>query len=293
MAKNKEVSLEPIRKNIIDSGKLLDRMRIAVANGLIKKKVYEQTEKKIASKLLNTYVDIKRVDFLESQKLNTGKITLRKNLNDEVKKMLIDPKKKSKISKKIIERKKQMLKREDKRILSDIPVLRSLFLRNVINQKEYLQTIESIEKEHEIISKKLYDYMKEEDMKKLKRKINSLIHRHLKKSLLKKETDELAEELSNLEILFENKLISQELYESKCLLIKNKINTYENIASKINIIFDLYLRVVNSMEKEITQTSKKKISNNPNNKKEKEDKKLTLEEEKQKVIKKIKKLTAD
>ena len=210
-----------------------------------------------------------------------------------MKKMLTDPKKKSRISKKIIGRKKQMLKREDKRILSDIPVLRSLFLRNVINQKEYLQTIESIEKEHEIISKKLYDYMKEEDMKKLKRKINSLIHRHLKKSLLKKETDELAEELSNLEILFENKLISQELYESKCLLIKNKINTYENIASKINIIFDLYLRVVNSMEKEITQTSKKKISNNPNNKKEKEDKKLTLEEEKQKVIKKIKKLTAD
>ncbi|MCK5177774.1 MAG: hypothetical protein KAQ92_08675 [Candidatus Aenigmarchaeota archaeon] len=287
MTKNKESSLEPIRKNIIDSRKVLERMRVAVANGLIEKKVYEQTEKRIASNLLNNYVDIKRVDFLVAQKSLTGKITLKKKLDEEVKKMLIDPKKKAKISKKIIERKKQILKREDKGILLDIPVLRSLFLRNVINQKEYVNTIESIEKEHELISKKLYDYMKHEDMIKLKRKINALIHRHLKKSLLKKETDELSEELSNLEILFENKLMSKELYESKCLLIKNRINTYENLASKINIIFDLYLRIVDSMQKETNQISKKAVPKKP------ENKKLILEKEKQKVIKKIKELTAD
>ncbi|MCK5040010.1 MAG: hypothetical protein KAR87_03515 [Candidatus Aenigmarchaeota archaeon] len=285
-----ESSLESIRTELSDSGKLLERMSIAVANGLIDKDFYKKTEKKIASDLLSTYVQQKRVDFLESQKSLCSKKELKEKLNEDVKEILKKAKKKVKISrKKILERKKQVLKEEDKKILSDIPVLRELFLRNAIDKKDYVAAMESIEKEHEKIEKQLYDYMKQEDMERLKKKVNALIHRHLKKSLLKKETDELALELSNLEVLFENKLISQELYASKCHLIRNKVNLYESLASKIDVVFDLYSKVVDSVKQE-EKNLQKNLAKDTNIQ---DSQKKKVEEEKRRVINKIKELTAD
>ena len=281
--KNKD-SHESCKMNISSTEKMLERIRIAVANGLIDKKVYDKTEKKIARDLIDTYVVKERVDFLKTQKSDRDAIKIGKNLIEDVKEMLKKSPKISVLSKnKIVERKRQYLTKKDRKILSDIHVLRDIYLRDIISQKEYFTALESIKKEHEKINKQLYDLLREEDLENLRKKITSIIRRHLKKSILKKETEELAKELSNMEVLFENKIISQELYADKCCLIRKKINIYNDLISRIDALFNIYSTVLNSDKKYgFGQKNRQKEKNTEN-----------IEEEKKRVILKIKELTAD